>query len=115
MNHFEITGDYIKANKIEQNEKGTMFSVAYLDDGNWRFLIFDFNDLICDFDVNGHYDIDTSTMPIMSFSQPFATCCFLNDNDLFYNFFHRPTKTHHHFIYNTTRKLIVRSKQSHKM
>ena len=109
----EITGVYIKANKIEQNEKGTMFSVAYLDDGFWRFVVFDFHDLVCDFDVNGHYNIDSFTMPIMSFSQPFATCCFLNNNELFYNFFHRPTKKHHHFIYSTSKKMVVRKIQTH--
>lgn len=42
LNHLEITGDYIKANKIEQNEWGDMFSVAYLDDGYWKLVVFDY-------------------------------------------------------------------------
>ena len=68
LNHLEITGDYIKANKIEQNDRGNMFSVAYLDDGFWRFVVFNFNEVIIDFDVNGHFNIDNFTIPIMGFS-----------------------------------------------
>lgn len=77
LNHMEIAGDYIKANKIEQNEQGDMFSVAYLDDGYWKLLVFNFTDVIVDFDINSHFNIDNSTMPVMGFDQPFSTCCFL--------------------------------------
>ena len=85
-----------------------MFSVAYLDDGYWRLVVFDFTKVIVDFDVNSKFDIDNSTMPVMGFSQPFSTSCFLKNNLIFYNFFHRPTKTHHHFIYNPFKKAIVK-------
>ena len=85
LNHLEISGDYIKANKIEQNDKGNLFSVAYLDDGFWRFVVFNFTEVIADFDVNGHFNIDNSTIPIMGFSQPFAVSSLLIHDNL--NFF----------------------------
>jgi hypothetical protein len=110
LNHLEIRGEFIKANKIEQNEAGNLFCVAYIDNGLWRFVVFNKNEVVTDFDVNTEFNIDNYTVPIMGFSQPFASCCFLSNNNIFFNFFYRPTKTHNHFVFNPFKNKIVKER-----
>lgn len=67
LNNLEIRGEYIKANKIEQNEEGNLFAIAYIDDGFWRFVVFNYSEVIVDYDVNANFNFDNHTVPIMGF------------------------------------------------
>ena len=47
---------------------------------------------------------DDYTMPIDEFPDPFITCCFIDDDSIFVNFFYAHTQTHYHFIWDTKRR-----------
>lgn len=47
---------------------------------------------------------DDYTMPIDEFPDPFITCCFIDDDNIFVNFFYAHTQTHYHFIWDTKRR-----------
>ena len=101
----------MKAEMIEQNLKGDMFCVAYIDDGVWKFVVFNEKEVMFGFNVNEEFDIDNYTIPISGFSQPFANCCFLDNDNIFFNFFHTISKTHYHFVYDPFKKCIVHDLQ----
>ena len=106
VQEFEVAGEFVKGNIIEQNDKGNIFSLMYIDNGNWHLLVFDFDKIIDNFDINKNFSINNYTLPITGFNQPFATCCFMDDFEIFVNFFHRPTKMHYHFTYNPKEKKV---------
>jgi len=96
-----IAGEYIKAQFVEQNEKGDIFALAYMDNGIFHLLVFDKEKQICDYNVNEKFNINNFTTPIAGFFQPFCMTCFSSDPDvLFYSFFHKCTMTHYHFSFN---------------
>lgn len=45
-------------------------------------------------------------MPNDDFSDPFITCCFISDTELFINFFHNYSRTHYHFIWDFKNRVI---------
>ena len=102
----ELKGEYIKCQNIEQNQSGDLFASAYMDDGNWYLLIFDIEKELVRFDINSHFGIDNNTIPIAGFTQPFATCCFMSDDEIYYNFFYKDTKTHYQFTYCPKEKCV---------
>ena len=63
----ELEGEYIKASIIEQNKKGDKFLVAYMDNGIFHLLAFDYDSLIEDFNINEHFGIDNTTIPFSGF------------------------------------------------
>ena len=96
---------YIKLKEIEQNDAGTKFAIAYMDDGRFRIRIFGEENrepeeiAHSELDINARLGLNNHTMPINDFPDPFISCCFINDNLLFVNLFHNATLTHHHFFY----------------
>jgi hypothetical protein len=97
---------------IEQNQAGDLFATAYMDDGKWYLLVFNANEEIDRFSINDAFNIDNNTIPIAGFAQPFATCCFLNDNTIYYNFFYKDTKMHYHFTYDPFEKKVLQNLHS---
>lgn len=100
VKEFPIHGNYITGETIEMNETLDKFALAYMDDGNWHLLIFDFKKIILDLDINSLFGIENDTLPISGYYAPFATCCFLKDQTIYYNFFRRRQKLMGHFVFN---------------
>ena len=59
--------------------------------------------------------LDRGSKPIMGFFQPMITACFLPNDDLFINVFHRPTMMHHHLIFSISTKSITAGPKSTKL
>lgn len=53
---------------IEQNQAGDMFVVSYIDDGVWKFLLFNQSEVLQGFNVNQEFDIDDFTIPVSGLS-----------------------------------------------
>jgi len=73
----------------------------------FHLLVFDFEKVIVDFNVNEQFNIDNKTIGISGFFQPFCMTCFMEDNDLFFSFFYNHTKTHSHFKYDYVQKKVT--------
>jgi hypothetical protein len=50
--------------------------------------------------INELIGLDTSTMVIEDFPDPYITCCWIDEYRLFVNLFHPDTQSHYHFIYD---------------
>ena len=42
--------------------------MVYIDNGIWHLLVFDFEKIIDDFDINKHFGINNYTLPITGFN-----------------------------------------------
>ena len=115
------SNDYIKIKDVEQNSAGNKFALVYLNDGQFKFR--DFNrewrseDEIKnnEVDVNKLIGIDTWTMPIQGFSDPYIVCCFVSDTQVFVALYHNYSDMHYHFIYDIEMKIIIGETVSFKM
>lgn len=104
--------NYIKLKEIEQNSDGTIFAVAYLDDG--LFKVRTFGEVTRsteeiereELNINEALGINDFTMPINNFPDPFITCCFVTDDIIFVNLFHNKDLCHHHFFYDRVNRKI---------
>ena len=54
--------------------------------------------------INEEFGLDNYTMPNNDFPDPYMTCCFISDDEIFVNFFHNYTKTHCHFVWNHVKR-----------
>ena len=45
-------------------------------------------------------------MPNNDFADPYITCCFISEDEIFVNFFHNYSKTHCHFVWNHKKRHI---------
>ena len=82
-----IEGTFISAIIIEQNEHGNKWAVAYNDDGNFHCIVFSMGGVILDLDISKLFKLEFQSLPLSGSFHPFATCCFLGDDEIFYNFF----------------------------
>jgi len=62
-------------------------------------MLFERHNIISDLNVNELLNIDNSTVPINGVQEPLINSCFINDNLLFVNLYHRMTFTNWHFLY----------------
>lgn len=68
-----------------------MFAVAFFDDGLFRVRIFDMDtkqEEVRDIKINELIGLDTTTMAVTDFPDPYITCCWVDENRLFINLFH---------------------------
>lgn len=97
-----------------QNDSGDLFAVAYHDNGVFHLLTFTIQGGVQqDVNVNAMFGINNHTIPIRGLLHPICICCFTSASEVFFTFFHRTTKTHYHFIYNTQTKTSTQGIQSH--
>lgn len=115
----QIGGDpeqYIKVKRVEQNRAGTKFACAYLDDGKFRLRVFgtekrDANQIrLSEVKINEMFGLNDYTMPNEAFSDPFITCCFIKEDQIFVNFYHSHSMTHYHFIWDIKYKCVIGSR-----
>lgn len=76
----EYDGTYLRMNNIEQNKEGTVFAIAYQDNGAFFVNVIDNQGKdISNLDVTSHFKIDASSKPVTGFMEPLITCCFTSD------------------------------------
>lgn len=105
--------DYIKLKEVEQNIKGDKFAIVYFNDGEFRLRTFECktrtekeiaeNEL----NINKLLGLNNWTMAISGFPDPYITCCFVEDNQVFINLFYNYTLTHYHFVWDIDNKKVV--------
>ena len=100
IQQFPICGNYVRCEDIVLNDDMDTGAVAYLDDGYWHLLVFNLRQIIFNVNVNELFNIENDTLPISGYYAPFATCCFLNNDRIYFNFFRRRQKIHAHFMYD---------------
>ena len=117
-------GSYIKMKEVEQNAKGDMYHISYMDDGVFKVLPFsqEPNVHFDELNINqylgqksfsnsigdGAEPFDSHTIPIAGFADPFITSCFIDDYDkIFVNLFHNVKMTHYHFVYSIKENQIL--------
>ena len=94
---------------------GKLFSVAYIDDGNWHLLVFSYETVIVDLHINNTFGIDNSTIPLAGFFHPFAACTFIQNDQIIYSFFYRKNRMHYHFVYDPFTRQVVGKLQNRQM
>jgi len=98
--------DYIKIKEVEQTIDGKKYCICFFNDGKFYMRSFgkstrsDAEIKANEVDINTLLGLDNWTMAISGFSDPYITCCFIDDDRVFVNLFYNPTCTHYHFIYN---------------
>ena len=104
---------YIKLKDVAQNSTGDKYAICFFDDGRFYLRTFDKNERSIEeslketLDINAALDnMDSNTMPVDGFPDPYVICCFINDDLLFVNLFNNCTETHYHFLYNSKTKDI---------
>tara|TARA_B110000285_G_C15078108_1_gene591907 strand:+ start:162 stop:1631 length:1470 start_codon:yes stop_codon:yes gene_type:complete len=94
-------GTYIKMNNIEQSDDGTIYAIAYQDNGQFYVNVIDDtgkeHDLL---DVSQLLHLDAQSKPITGFWEPLITAVFIPGGDLFINAYHRLQKKSYHFTYS---------------
>lgn len=87
--------------QVEQNDQGTLFSVVFLENELFRMRIFNYDRFICpEIKITEVLGLETLTMPIDNFNDPFITCTFINDAQIFLNFFETSRLTQSHLIWD---------------
>jgi hypothetical protein len=104
---------YIKIKEVEQNPNNKTYAACYSDDGKFRVRIFGRETRTLqeieetEIKINEIIGLDNYTMANDDFPDPFITCCWISETQLFVNFFHSYTLTHHHFIWSTIQKKMI--------
>ena len=103
---------FIKLKEVEQNSKGDLYAINYVDDGNFKLRVFGKTTRTpeeiaeTEFDINKALGIDNFTMPIEGFSDPFCTCSFISNDLIFVQVFYNYDLMHYHFIYDHSKREI---------
>ena len=93
---------------VEQNSDGNIIAVAYQDNGQMNVSVLDMKgEELDNIDVSDHLKLDRKSQPISGFYEPIMTCCFLPNDDLYINAYHRIEKKHYHFKYSYKDKKII--------
>lgn len=71
-----------------------------MDDGKFYVKIFGLDMETREFSANERFGIDDWSIAITDFPDPFITCTFLSDTNLFVNFFYTYSQMHCHFIWD---------------
>ena len=106
-------GTYLKMKEVEQNDKGNLFHVCYMDDGVFKIRIFnkdepaDKDDQNKGFNINEVLGLNNYTIPVAGFPDPYITSCFIDNDRIFVNLFHNVELKHYQFIYSIKENAIV--------
>jgi len=112
----DIRGKHVAMNEVEQNDQGDLLCVPFQDAGSLGIKVLSSTGQeLANLDLNTMLKLDRGSKPIMGFFQPMVTACFLPNNDLFINVFHRPTMIHHNLICSLSTKSITAGPKSTKL
>ena len=70
-------------------------------------MVFDNDQVLCDLHINELLGIDNSTVSINGVHDPIINACFINDENIFVNLFHKSTETNWHFKYSYKERTIL--------
>ena len=70
-------------------------------------MVFDNDQVLCDLHINELLGIDNSTVSINGVHDPIINACFINDENIFVNLFHKSTETNWHFKYSYKDQSII--------
>ena len=89
----DFEGEYLKMNVIEQTDDGTIFGVAYQNNGHFSVLFIDNKGtIIDDLDVSKLLQLDDESKPISGFFEPLITVSFLPNDKAIIAVYHRIQK-----------------------
>ena len=71
--------------------------IPYLDTGVFRLMVFDHDVIYSDLHINDILKIDNSTLSINGVHDPIINACFIEDDAIFVNLFHKTSRSHWHF------------------
>lgn len=103
---------YIKMKDVEQNGAGTIYAIAYFDDGNFKLRVFDKQKrteeeaVEKELDINKALNLNNHTMPIDGFGDPYIVCTFVTCTILYVALFHNGDMKHHHFFYDSEKREV---------
>lgn len=111
--HFEIRGTWVVMNDIDQNDAGDTMCVPYSDNGALYIKIFTAGgEELANLDMNAVFGMDQESKPIVGFYQPMLTACFVKDDDLFLQGFHRLTGRHYVVLYSYKTRQFLQEMQT---
>jgi hypothetical protein len=106
---------YIKVKRVEQDRSGKKFACAYMDDGKFRLRVFGTEQRdqkqikLSEVKLNEMFGLDNFSMPNEELCDPFITCCFISQDQLFVNFYHNHSMTHFHFVWDAKYRCVIGS------
>lgn len=56
---------------------------------------------------NEMFGLSDFSTPIYEFPDPYITCCFVNDTQIFVAFFHNFSLTHYHFLWDIEKREVI--------
>jgi len=88
-------------NLIEQNNAGTVFGLAYQDNGVFHLSVIAHDgEELATLNVSELLGIDALSLPVTGFFEPLITCCFMNNEDIFVHVYHRLERMSYYFTYS---------------
>jgi len=83
-------GVYMKMNLVEQSYDGTVFAVAYQDNGKFMVVFVNNKGTVLDeLDVSEKLALDPGSKPVTGFMEPLITCAFIANDDIYLSAYHR--------------------------
>mmetsp|Transcript_2672 Transcript_2672/g.4176 ORF Transcript_2672/g.4176 Transcript_2672/m.4176 type:complete len:149 (+) Transcript_2672:453-899(+) len=99
--------------QIEQSDDGTIYSIAYQDNGKFFVSVVDNSGTVLDnINVSDIVVIDNLSKPITGFWEPLITVSFIPDDNLFIAAYHRVQKKQYHFTYSYKEKKLMSQVQA---
>lgn len=78
-----------------------------MNNGVFKVLVFDKQQVLLDYNINEAIELDDKTRPNDNFPDPLVNACFVDDGDkIFINCFHSRELTMHHFIFSKVKNAI---------
>ena len=108
----EFSGSFIRAKEVEQSPSGKNFALSFFEDGVFKLRVFTSENRDPatakkqELNLNQVAGINDHTMTFYGFPDPYVVCTFLDEKRVFVAFFHAPSNTHYHLIYNSETKAV---------
>lgn len=84
----DLEGFYIKANEVSQSKSGDVYNVPYLDDGQFKMIVFNKQKNLDSVNFNLKLNIDNETRPIHGFAYPMMSAVFTDSSNIFVSIYH---------------------------
>mgnify|MGYP006952841062 CR=1 FL=1 len=96
-----VKGKWVVMHEVEQNVDGSIMCVPYSDDGALSAIVFNnTGKVLSTIGLNRACGIDEGSKPIVGFFQPMITCCFIQEDLIYFTVHHRVTSMCYNFIYS---------------
>ena len=103
-------------NNIEQNNAGDVFALSYQDNGKFYISLVDNKgEELDNFNISQKLFLDDGSKPITGFWEPLTTCCFIQNDDIFVQVYHREQRKQYHFTYSYKEKKMLSEPAIHEI